>query len=68
MQIYVKEWPNRAATLYTEAGEELWTFPDLESAMTLWTALRVERAAAADEMAGDIGLLHALIEGQAAAA
>jgi hypothetical protein len=66
MQIYVKEWPNRAATLYTEAGEELWTFPNLESAMSLWTALR-EETAAADEMSGDIGLLHALIDGRVAA-
>jgi hypothetical protein len=30
MQIYVKEWPNRAATLYAEIGEELWTFSSLE--------------------------------------
>jgi hypothetical protein len=35
MQIYVKEWPNRAATLYTDTGEELWTFPSIESAMAM---------------------------------
>lgn len=63
MQIYVKEWPNRAATLYTEAGEELWTFPSIESAMALcadWSATFREMLER-----GDIGSLHALISGQA---
>jgi hypothetical protein len=65
MQIYIKEWPNRAATLYTEAGEELWTFPSLDSAMASWA----EGAAALGEMldCGDVGLLHALIAGRVAA-
>lgn len=65
MQIYVKEWPNRAATLYSEAGEELWTFPSLESAM----AACLERSASLGELQerGDIGSLHALIGGPAAA-
>ena len=65
MQIYIKEWPNRAATLYTEAGEELWTFPSLESAMALWA----EGSAALGETlaGGDAGLLHALIAGRVAA-
>ncbi|MCC6301941.1 MAG: hypothetical protein IT489_03970 [Gammaproteobacteria bacterium] len=35
MQIYVKEWPNRAATLYTETGEELCTFPGIDAALAL---------------------------------
>jgi hypothetical protein len=66
MQIYVKEWPNRAATLYAETGEELWTFSSLESAM----ALCVEGGCAAlGEMLerGDIGALRVLMGGQAAA-
>ncbi|MBK8162514.1 MAG: hypothetical protein IPK65_05020 [Gammaproteobacteria bacterium] len=65
MQIYVKEWPNRAATLYTEAGEELWTFPSIESA----TALCLDRSAALGEILGrgDIGSLRALIGGLTAA-
>ncbi|MGE0289836.1 MAG: hypothetical protein AB7I42_26855 [Bradyrhizobium sp.] len=64
MQIYVKEWPNRAATLYTEAGEELWTFPSLESALALyvdWSFALGERPDC-----GDICSLHALTGGQAA--
>lgn len=32
MDIYVKEWPNRAVTLFTDSGEELCTCPDMESA------------------------------------
>jgi hypothetical protein len=65
MQIYVKEWPNRAATLYTEAGEELWTFPNIESAM----ALCVDWAAPLREILdrGDVGSLRTLLMSRQAA-
>jgi hypothetical protein len=65
MQIYIKEWPNRAATLYTEAGEELWTFFSLDSAMALWAEASTVLGRTLDS--GDIGRLHALIDGRVAA-
>lgn len=64
MQIYVKEWPNRAATLYSEAGEELWTFPSLDSALALcreWSGAPGER-----DGRGDLGALRALLQAQPA--
>jgi hypothetical protein len=65
MQIYVKLWPNRAATLYSEAGEELWTFPSLEGAM----ALCLDRSIALGEALerGDIASLRVLLNERAVA-
>lgn len=65
MQIYIKEWPNRAATLYSEGGEELWTFASIESAL----ALCLDGTAALRELLdrGDIGTLRALFDARSAA-
>ncbi|MCC6208267.1 MAG: hypothetical protein IT488_08950 [Gammaproteobacteria bacterium] len=65
MRIYVKEWPNRAATLYSDAGEELCTFPSIESAL----ALCLEGAVALNELLGrgDIGAPSARIDVRSAA-
>jgi hypothetical protein len=65
MQIYVKLWPNRAATLYTEAGEELWTFPSLEGAMALCLDYSITLGEALKR--GDIDSLRALLNGRAGA-
>jgi hypothetical protein len=65
VQIYVKLWPNRAATLYTEAGEELWTFPSLEGAMALCLDCSVTLGEAL--LRGDVDSLYALLNGRAGA-
>jgi hypothetical protein len=36
MMFYLKEWPNRSATLMSEDGVVLWTFPTLEEARRVW--------------------------------
>ena len=33
MTFYIKAWPDRSATLMTETGHILWTFPTLDEAM-----------------------------------
>lgn len=58
MRIYIKEWPNRAATLYTEAGEELCTFPGLDAALVFCQDARVALADLLER--GDIETLRAV--------
>lgn len=40
MDMYIKEWPNKTATLLSESGEVLWTFStvaDAEQAYREWS-------------------------------
>jgi len=34
MNFYIKEWPDRSATLMTIAGHQLFTFKNIDSALT----------------------------------
>ena len=46
MQYYVKEWPDRTATLVAEDGHDLTTFPSLEQAVMacrLWCHVNPQR-------------------------
>lgn len=36
MYFYIKEWANKSATLMTEDGVVLWTFPSVEEARKVW--------------------------------
>ena len=36
MYFYIKEWPNKTATLMTEDGVVLWTFPNVDEARKVW--------------------------------
>lgn len=65
MQIYVKEWPNRAATLYSDMGEELWTFASIDSALA--RCLDVTAALGDLPDRGDVGMLRALFDARSAA-
>ncbi len=34
MRVFIKEWPNKTATLITETGKVIWTFSSAEAAHT----------------------------------
>jgi len=34
MRVFIKEWPNKTATLLTETGKVVWTFSNIEAART----------------------------------
>ena len=36
MNFYIKEWPNKMATLMTDDGVVLWTFSNVEEAHSVW--------------------------------
>ncbi|MEK6686294.1 MAG: hypothetical protein AABY99_07880 [Pseudomonadota bacterium] len=36
MYFYIKEWPNKRATLMTEDGVVLWTFKNTDEARMVW--------------------------------
>ncbi len=36
MNFYIKEWPNKMATLMTDDGVVLWTFSNAEEARIVW--------------------------------
>ena len=36
MFFYLKEWPNHSASLLSEDGVVLWTFPTIEEARKVW--------------------------------
>jgi hypothetical protein len=36
MNFYIKEWPNKMATLMTDDGVVLWTFSNAEEARKVW--------------------------------
>ena len=36
MNFYIKEWPNKMATLMTDDGVVLWTFSNAEEAHSVW--------------------------------
>jgi len=43
MRIYIKEWPNRTASIITAEGQVIWTFSSSESARQAcreWRSLR----------------------------
>ncbi len=36
MNFFIKEWPNKMATLMTDDGVVLWTFSNAEEAREVW--------------------------------
>jgi len=37
MYFYIKEWSNKTATLMTEDGVVLWTYPSVDAARKVWS-------------------------------
>ena len=51
MTFFIREWPNKTATLMADNGAVLWTFPSVEEAQKVcrdWYLLQVRKEAPVD--------------------
>ena len=64
MKVYIKEWPNKTATLMTDNGQVIWTFSSLAEARNVcraWYRLSPEEIHYDDEVSADPSAAACLI-------
>jgi hypothetical protein len=64
VKLYIKEWPNKTATLMTDNGQVVWTFSSLAEARNVcraWCRLSPEEIQYGDEVSADPSAAACLI-------